>query len=55
MALLSSMGTSRWDRPSRKYGAMHGKQLLCARVLEKLAPKLQSLDYQVGVSQTRIY
>lgn len=52
MAVLSFMGPRGRSRPARKYGPVHGQQLLDLRFLEELAQKLQSLDRQVIMSST---
>ena len=47
VAILSTLVASQWDRSTREHGSMHGKQLLHARFLAKLAPFVQPMDSAV--------
>lgn len=44
MAILSTLGPYGWDGPAREHGALHGKQLLTARLLALVASLVQPLD-----------
>lgn len=49
MALLPPVGTRRRAVPAGEHGALHGEQLLRARLLARMAPQLQPVDRALRV------